>query len=635
MKIRWRDTSILTRLLLGFLVIGLLPLGINTLITFNSWQNALQSEVEAKLRAIADGKISQIETYALERARDVVALSRIPTIIEATLRFSDILQTADSDSEAYKDVDRSIRSLMNLILDGSGYDNLMLFSADGVLLFSVLPMANVGQNYIQMHFGNPLAQTLVNARTLLETEISRLVMDGEQTYSFISAPIFLEGEVAGIVSIQLKGSDLIEVINDRAGLSLGETGETLVGFVQDGEALFSSPSSTQPGFSPLAGLNENFRNTMNAALRGIQGRGIARDHHNQEVIAVWSYLPSLRWGMMVKIDTREAFGAIAAQRNFVLGLMLLTLVALVAISYTLANSLSRPIQNLVSATETVAQGVYENKIAVQGTGEIRQLVDAFDRLIRNTIAQRTRELEEIARQERENSRLKDDFMAVVSHELRTPLNAIIGFMGIVQQKANLDEKNAYRLARARANAERLLALINDILDISRIESGNMVVFKQPMALGAFFERLHGQMQSLAEEKGLSFTLSLAEDLPPTIYSDEELLTKIFVNLVGNAIKFTDQGFVRITAKREATSWTAIVQDSGPGIPPHMHQAIFERFRQVDSSPTRRHGGTGLGLSIVKSLVLSLNGSIRLESALGEGSSFIVTLPLEMQSDTLK
>lgn len=284
------------------------------------------------------------------------------------------------------------------------------------------------------------------------------------------------------------------------------------------------------------------------------------------------------------------------------------------------------------ATQTVAKGVYENKIMAQGRGEIGQLVDAFDLLINNTIAQRTEELKRVAEQERENNRLKDEFMAVMSHELRTPLNAIIGFLGIIQQKAELDEKNMHRISRSRANAERLLGLINDILDVSRIQSGRVQVFKRPMEVRVFFERLQTQMLSLAEAKNLTFTLTIAPDMPAHIATDEELLTKIFINLIGNAFKFTELGGIEVSVTKDNDdTWTTLVKDTGVGIPPHMHEVVFERFRQIDSSPTRRHGGTGLGLSIVNSLIQTLEGKLKLESVVNQGSSFFVTLPLEVAS----
>ncbi|MDX2076733.1 MAG: sensor histidine kinase [bacterium] len=626
---RIQNASILTRLLFWFLVIGLLPLGIVMLITLNSSQNLIQTEVQSRLRAISDGKISQIETYAQERARDVFALTRIPTIIDGITDFTTTLTTAGVDSDEYATIDENVRFLLTHILDGSGYENLMLFSSEGNLLFSVLPADDIGQRYTDLYPNSALVQTLENARTLLQTEISASTDNNQNPVFYISAPVFSDDLVIGIVSIQLDSQDLYAAISDNTGLGLSETGETMAIFREGDDVVFSLPTvDDTTSFTRISSLDDERSRPLLEAVAGIQGAGIIPDYAGQEVIAVWSYLPSLRWGMMVKINTSEAFGAVRVQQNFVLGLMIATLVGLVGISYTLANSVSRPIKNLVTATKSVAQGVYENKIVAKGSGEIAQLVDAFDLLIKNTIRQRTMELERVAEQERENTRMRDEFFAVMSHELRTPLNAIIGFVGIIQMNETLDEKTAHRLDRVMVNAERLLGLINDILDVSRIESGRVQVFKREVVIRTFFNDLHAQMQSLAEQKSLTFSVSIADDIPQSLFTDEELITKIFVNLIGNALKFTETGGVTVSVTRDGDMWITVVKDTGIGIPAHMHELIFERFRQVDSSATRRYSGTGLGLSIVNSLVKTLDGKLRLESALNEGASFFVTLPLE-------
>lgn len=323
---------------------------------------------------------------------------------------------------------------------------------------------------------------------------------------------------------------------------------------------------------------------------------------------------------------QEKIVATTVQTAITLALML---AVAVLVSVGLARTITRPLRALVSATQLVAQGTYENKIDVHGTGEINELVIAFDDLINNTIEQRTHEIAEVAQRAQETNRLKDEFIAVMSHELRTPLNAIIGFLGIVQKKADLDEKNAHRVSRARTNAERLLALINDILDLSRIEAGRVEIIEKPLDVTTYFDKIESQVISLAEQKSLRFEIAVAPDMPPVVMADEDHLTKIVINLLGNAFKFTDEGSVTLRVRPEADQWAISVQDSGEGIPYHMQEVIFERFRQVDSSATREHGGTGLGLSIVNSLCKEMGGTIRLESKPGEGSTFTVRLPLKI------
>jgi signal transduction histidine kinase len=232
----------------------------------------------------------------------------------------------------------------------------------------------------------------------------------------------------------------------------------------------------------------------------------------------------------------------------------------------------------------------------------------------------------------ENSRFKDQFLATMSHELRTPLNAIIGFLGIMVMVNNLDEKNTHMVKRSLANAERLLAIINDILDLSKLESGRMELHPAPVAPRQLVERWQYQMDILAKQKNVDFVVDIDESVPDRITIDEDAITKIVTNLLSNAFKFTEKGEVRLRVKSTAKDWTIEVSDTGIGIPAHMHQTIFESFRQVDNSFKRPYGGTGLGLSIVQHLVTALDGSIRLQSELNKGSTFIVTLPLTPAAD---
>jgi signal transduction histidine kinase len=237
-----------------------------------------------------------------------------------------------------------------------------------------------------------------------------------------------------------------------------------------------------------------------------------------------------------------------------------------------------------------------------------------------------REVQE-AEAARQASGLKDQFLAVMSHELRTPLNAIIGFLGIMKMSNAVNEKGIHMVDRSRANAERLLALIDDILDISKIEAGRFEINPEALAINDLVNRWKSQTEVLAAQKGLNFNVVLDTNFPPQIYADADALTKIVTNLLSNAFKFTSKGQVSLVILASEKSWTIRVSDTGIGIPEEQQGAIFESFRQVDSSIRRQYGGTGLGLAIVKYLVGLMSGQIILESHMGEGSSFTITLPL--------
>lgn len=236
----------------------------------------------------------------------------------------------------------------------------------------------------------------------------------------------------------------------------------------------------------------------------------------------------------------------------------------------------------------------------------------------------------------EATRLKSQFLATMSHELRTPLNAIIGYTEI--QLAGMTgeltaEQRDYQ-ERVVTNADHLLNLINDVLDISKIEAGRLELVHKVFNLRDWVSGIDNQMRVLAQEKSLNFFVNIDERMPSQIVGDPARIKQVIINLLSNAIKFTETGSVRMAIRKHGRdAWHIIVKDTGIGIAPHLQETIFEEFRQVDSSSRRKSGGTGLGLAIVRKLLLMMGGSIRLNSQLGQGSTFTITLPLETKMKT--
>jgi PAS domain S-box-containing protein len=246
------------------------------------------------------------------------------------------------------------------------------------------------------------------------------------------------------------------------------------------------------------------------------------------------------------------------------------------------------------------------------------------------LARANRELAKAREDAEEATRLKSQFLATMSHELRTPLNAIIGYTEI--QLAGMsgpmsEEQQSYQ-RRVLSNSEHLLKLINEILDLAKIEAGRADIVKKPFVLSGWLNEVIQQTEGLARTKGLRFERRLDERLPERIVGDPGRLKQIAINLLSNAIKFTEKGKVSIELRSNGPDgWILAVSDTGVGIPPHMQEVVFEEFRQVDNTSKRSYGGTGLGLAIVRKLVLMMGGSIRLTSAVDEGSTFTIYLPL--------
>ncbi|NWF70296.1 MAG: HAMP domain-containing protein [Chloroflexi bacterium] len=268
------------------------------------------------------------------------------------------------------------------------------------------------------------------------------------------------------------------------------------------------------------------------------------------------------------------------------------------------------------------------RVTVAGQDELATLGTDINQMLA-TLERGQNELRAAKEAAEQSNRVKSAFLANMSHELRTPLNAIMGFLTLMMMNGKLDSKDAYRAQRAHANSERLLNTINDILDISRIEAGRLQIVPSAVSVRDVVESVRTQIDVLADEKQLKLETSVQAHVPPLIESDSEALTKIITNLLSNGIKFTERGSVTLTIDATPAKLIIAVQDTGIGIPPHMRDLIFESFRQVDESSTRAYGGTGLGLTIVQSLCTALGGSIRVESEVGVGSTFIVTLPLQI------
>jgi len=241
------------------------------------------------------------------------------------------------------------------------------------------------------------------------------------------------------------------------------------------------------------------------------------------------------------------------------------------------------------------------------------------------------EIQDKSRQLEEASQHKSQFLANMSHELRTPLNAILGYTELMADGAygEPSEKMLGILKRLEANGKHLLGLINDVLDLSKIEAGQLVLELSDYCVQDIAQTVRSTLEPLAADKKLAFKLELSPDLPPG-HGDGRRLTQVLINLVGNAIKFTDAGEVAIKAEANNGSFHVSVRDTGPGISAADQANLFQEFQQADNAITRKKGGTGLGLAISKRIIEMHGGRIWVESQPGQGSTFAFTLPVVVE-----
>lgn len=234
---------------------------------------------------------------------------------------------------------------------------------------------------------------------------------------------------------------------------------------------------------------------------------------------------------------------------------------------------------------------------------------------------------------KEAALIKENFLANMSHEIRTPLNAILGYTSLLQRK-KLDDDSRLHVSTVQQSGETLLAIVNDILDLSKIESGMMRIEAVPFSINGLVHSVGAMFHNKIEEKGLRFETNIDPVIPDTLIGDSTRLTQILVNLIGNAIKFTTTGKIKLDIKGNLTDSDNIltefkVTDTGIGIEEEKLETIFERFRQAEDSTTRKYGGTGLGLSIVRDLVYLQNGNIEVKSEYGFGTIVLFSIPYKI------
>jgi signal transduction histidine kinase/CheY-like chemotaxis protein len=366
-------------------------------------------------------------------------------------------------------------------------------------------------------------------------------------------------------------------------------------------------------------------------------------------------------GIVVRIDAERTYAQVAAQRNRTLMIIGFLIPAAIALVFFMVNKLvRRPVESLAEKAKRFAEGDVTVSVEVKTEDEIGTLgktfnymvesVSSFSKKLEEEISRKTVLLDERTRlltlleranrELRELDKLKSTFLANMSHELRTPMNAIIGYTDLLIDGVDgpINEDQEKSLKKVAANARHLLQLINDVLDISKIEAGKMKLSVKEIDLKWLIESSLPVFEPQIKQKGLTLTVSIPEDLPH-VYGDEDRIKEILINLLSNASKFTHQGGITISARisergvkpGEPPIFAEIcVEDTGIGIKEEDLGKIFDKFVQVDLTTIRQYEGTGLGLSIARGLVALHKGIIWVTSKFGEGSKFCFTLPLRKE-----
>jgi signal transduction histidine kinase len=341
--------------------------------------------------------------------------------------------------------------------------------------------------------------------------------------------------------------------------------------------------------------------------------------------------------------------AVHSNRAVLITAALVTAILAMFASYVIVRYvIVKPVKHLRDVSDAIAAGKLNIRSQIQTGDEFEELSHAFNRMLHNLVAMQQelrdvnadldRKVDELAQANMalfEMNRLKSDFLATMSHELRTPLNSIIGFSEVLSGSDQLNERQRRYASNIQSSGKMLLSMINDILDLAKIESGKMEVRTEDFSIRDVCEALTSLTRPMAERKNIDLECRLDEAIP-LLRQDPGKLRQILYNLLSNAIKFTPEGGrVSLRARAEGRFVILDVADTGIGIAEEDREKIFEKFRQAggpgqeDGVLTREHQGTGLGLSIVRELTKLLGGDVHLESQPGQGSTFTIRIPMQL------
>ncbi|MGB8698419.1 MAG: ATP-binding protein [Thermosynechococcaceae cyanobacterium] len=505
--------------------------------------------------------------------------------------------------------------------------------------------------------------------------------DGENSAGLISitatSPIYDENhQFIGVIGIDL----LLASINDfLQQLRISPTAKT---FIIERDGLLIGSSSTEKPFTLVNGVAKRL-NATNSSDPKIQKtakylqqkfgnfRGIKYEQkldfklqeENQFVrVTPWKDNYGLDWLVVTTIPESDFMEQISKNTRTTILLCVLALLVAILLGLMTSRWITQPILRLSKASAAIAQGDLDQKVDIRGVVELSILSDSFNKMakqlqtsfsalshtnkeldnvnqaleksneeLENRVGERTAELQQATNAAESANRAKSEFLANMSHELRTPLNAILGFSQLMNRETSLTKQQQENLGIINRSGEHLLSLINDVLDLAKIESGKMTLYSTDFDLYDLLDLIEEMLALRAESKGLKFIVERDDNLPQYIKTDDKKLRQVLINLIGNAIKFTNKGIVTFRIKShklEASSQETNksynilfeIEDTGPGIRPEEISSLFEAFVQTETGKQSQQG-TGLGLPISKKFIELMGGEITVDSHVNKGTIF--------------
>jgi signal transduction histidine kinase len=622
--------SIRLKLTTMFLAIASIPLLLVSALTFTNYENSLEANRFSQLRDLTIFRADRIEAY-FAGLKGHIEIAQGFYNIKKNLPI--LTRLADNPgNQEFLDAKKMLDAQLQQMQSVSDLSDIMLVNPQGRIVYANRPghflkdMPN-GVDAEQKAFAEGKSRVYFSDAYFDKAEDNRFEM-------LLTAPATdFNGAFIGVIAFEIDMTPVYKLIQDTTGL--GNTGEALIGKKADNQVVYLNPLRHDPNATLKRKINigEEIGRPMQEAVQGKTGSGLSTDYRGKKVIAAWRYIPSLDWGLVAKIDTKEAFADVTNLRNLAVIILVIVIVLSGIIAFSIAHSISEPIKRLSEGAAIIGSGNLDYKIGTNHKDEIGHLSRTFDKMtsdLKQTTASRdelNREIIERKQAQEELVRSNKDleqFAYVASHDLQEPLRAVAGFVELLRRnlKNSLDDKTTEYMDFAIDGAKRMQSLISGLLEYSRVGTQG----KEPQKVNSkeALDEALSRLQASIKETGAEIT---ADGLP-VIYFDDVQLSQLFQNLIGNAIKFRGEQSPRINiiAVRKDGEWQFAVSDNGIGIEPQYAERIFMIFQRLHSR--EKYPGTGIGLSICKKIVERHNGKIWVESKPGNGSTFYFTVPIK-------